>query len=244
MVILQGVMLKMRLDRFCTVGCAFLAVLLIVPIAFAQNPNPRVTVSVGGSYLRGDRSFVVDSDEFTSEFVDGGKVRVRGTLDLTKHWSIEGDYSFGRNNQRIIELSGGTLEQRDFGARLGQVHFNLVRFFTSRQSRVRPFLTSGIGAVRFTPTAEAKALALANEFIDEPTQIDSTTLPSFTFGGGLEGRFNRWVGVRFDVKDYISPVPRFGLRQTPSGPGADFFPVDGVVHNIEAAVGIVFFFLP
>jgi len=233
----------MRQERISTIGCAFLLCLLVAANALGQNPNPRITISLGGSQVRGDRSFVVDGDSFTSRFVDGGKVRVRGTLDLTKHLSLEGDYSLGRNNQRITEL-GGTPEQRDFGVRVGQVHLNLLRFFTSRKSPVRPFLTSGIGAVRFSPTSAAKALALSDEFIDDPTQIDSTTELSLAVGGGIEARFNRWVGVRFDLKDYITAVPRFGLRQTPSGPGGVFFPVSGVAHNIEAAVGIVFFFLP
>lgn len=235
--------MKLPLKIFLTLGGTLLVILLVVPNAFGQNPNPRVTVSVGGSYLKADRTFVADGDPFRSEFVDGGKVRLRGTLDLTKHWSIEGDYSFGRNNQRITELSGGRLEQRDFGVRLSQVHFNFLRFFTSRKSRVRPFLTSGIGAVRFSPTDEAKARALTDKFIDDPALIGSTTKINFAIGGGLEARFNRWVGVRFDLKDYISTVPRFGLRETPSGPQAAFFPVDGVVHNVEAAVGIVFYFV-
>lgn len=224
--------------------CAPLLAILFALSASGQNPNPRVSVAVGGSFLRGDRDFVVEGDQFTSEFVDGGKIRARGTLDLTANWSIEGDYSFGRNNQRVIELSGGTLEQRNFGVKVGQVHLHVLSFFTSRRSAVRPFLTSGIGAVRFTPTEQAKALALASGFIEDTTALESTTLLSFAFGGGIEGRFNRWLGVRFDVKDYLTPIPRFGLPQTSTGPGGIFFPVDGVVHNIEVAAGLVFFFLP
>ncbi|MDA2925008.1 hypothetical protein MYX65_10235, partial [Acidobacteria bacterium AH-259-L09] len=181
-------------------------------------------------------------DTFTSQFVNGSKVRVRGTLDLTEHWSIEADYSFGRNNQRIKGLSGGIPELRDFGVRVGQVHFSLMRFLTSRESRVRPFLTSGFGAVRFNPTEEAKALALRDEFIDESTQIESTIKLSFTLGGGFEARFSRWLGVRLEAKDNISAIPRFGLRETSSGPAGTFFPVDGIVHNIEAAAGVVFYF--
>ncbi|MEE8608238.1 MAG: hypothetical protein V3S55_11590 [Nitrospiraceae bacterium] len=67
---------------------------------------------------------------------------------------------------------------------------------------------------------------------------------SFNFGGGIEGRFNRWAEIRFDVKDYISAYPRFGLPETSTGPGGSFSPATGVVHNIEVAVGSVFFFLP
>ena len=217
--------------------------LLLAVNAFGVNPNPRVSISAGGSVVKGDRTFVVDGDNFSSSFVDGGKVRVRGTLDLTKKWSLEGTYSHGRNNQRILEL-GDTPVQRDFGLKLNQVDLNFVHFFAARKSPVRPFLTSGIGSLRFSPTSEAKALALSDEFIDDPTQLVSTRKLTVAFGGGIEARFSRWLGLRFDVKDYISAVPRFGVPQTSSGPAGIFFPVDGVLHNIEAGVGIVFFLLP
>ena len=149
----------------------------------------------------------------------------------------------GRNNQRILEL-GDTPIERDFGMKLNQVDLNFVHFFAARKSPVRPFLTSGIGSLRFSPTSEASALALSDEFIDEPTQLVSSRKLSVAFGGGIEARFSRWLGLRFDVKDYISAVPRFGVPQTSSGPGGIFFPVDGVLHNIEIGVGIVFFLLP
>lgn len=217
--------------------------LLFAVNAFGVNPNPRISISGSSSVVKGDRTFVVDGDDFSSSFVDGGKVRVRGTLDITKKWSLEATYSHGWNNQRILEL-GGTPTQRDFGMKLNQVDLNFVHFFASRKSSVRPFLTSGIGSLRFSPTSEAKALALNDEFINDPTQLVSTRKLTVAFGGGIEARFSRWLGLRFDVKDHISTVPRFGVPQTSSGPGGIFFPVDGVLHNIEVGVGIVFFLLP
>ncbi|MDA2939262.1 hypothetical protein MYX75_13500, partial [Acidobacteria bacterium AH-259-A15] len=76
-----------RFLRF--IACTLLVALVFVPNAFGLNPNPRVAILFGGSFLRGDRSFVVGGNTFTSQFVNGGKVRLRGTLDLTGHWSIE-----------------------------------------------------------------------------------------------------------------------------------------------------------
>ena len=234
----------MKLKRFLTVGGVFLIVLLVAANAFGQNPNPRLTISVGVSRVSGDEAFVASGDSFTSGFADGGKARVRLTLDLTSHFSIEGSYSYGRNNLTITEQSGGTLERRDFGIVVGQGNLNFLHFFTSRKSRVRPFLTYGIGAVNFSPTDEAQAMALANDFITDPTAIDSTFKFGFNVGVGIEGRFSRWAGIRFDVKDYISAYPRFGLPETSTGTGGSFFPATGIVHNLEASVGIVFFFLP
>jgi hypothetical protein len=98
--------------------------------------------------------------------------------------------------------------------------------------------------VRFSPTDEAGFLALSGDFIDDPTQLDSSTELSFAVGGEFEARLDRWLGIRVEVKDYMSPIPRFGLNETPSGPGGVFFPVSGTVHNIETALGMVFYFFP
>jgi len=230
-----------KMKRFWgLLGCTLLVALAVVPNALA-NPNPRITVLFGGSFLSGERVFVVGSNVFTSQFAHGGKARLRGSFDLTRHWTLEADYGFGRNNQRIIEED---LDQRNFGVTVGQVHFNFVRFLTDSESRIRPFVTGGLGIVRFNPTDEAKVAALTGDFIDDPTQLDSSTKLSLAVGGGIEARLSRWLGIRFDLKDYISPIPRFGLSETSSGPGGIFFPVSGVVHNVETAAGIVFYLFP
>jgi hypothetical protein len=31
---------------------------------------------------------------------------------------------------------------------------------------------------------------------------------------------------------------------TPSGPGGAFFPVDGITHNVQVEIGVVFFLKP
>ena len=231
-----------RTKRFLGwVSCALLVAAALVLNALA-HPNPRITVLFGGSFISGERTFDVNGDSFVSQFLNGGKVRLRGSLDLTSHWTLEGDYSFGRNDQRITQDSGGIIEQRDFKVNVGQVQLNFVRFFTDNESRIRPFFSAGLGMVRFNPTDEAKLAALNGDFIDDPTQLTSSIDLSFAVGGGLEARLNRWLGLRFDFKDHMSPIPRFGLEETSSGPGGIFFPVSGLVHNVEAAGGIVFYF--
>jgi len=227
-----------RTKRFLGwVGCALLVAAAVVPNALA-NPNPRITVLFGGSFISGERAFDLGSDSYVSQFLNGGKFRLRGSLDLTSHWTLEGDYSFGRNDQRITQNSG---EPRDFKVTVGQVQMNFVRFFTDNESRIRPFFTAGLGMVRFNPTDEAKAAALGGDFLAAPTLLTSSIDFSFAVGGGLEARLNRWLGLRFDLKDHMSPIPRFGLDESSSGPGGIFFPVSGIVHNVEVAAGIVFY---
>lgn len=230
-----------RRQKLWSVGCALLVVVTVAPSTYGQILNPRVTVSAGGSFVKANRTFAAGGGTFASRFVDGGTYKARLTLDLTKHFSVEGVYGFGPNNLRITEFAGTPI-QRDFAVRYQQIQFNFLHFFTSGKRALRPFLTSGIGAVRFIPTDEAKAMALVR-FINSAAQIDTTNNFNFNFGGGLEARFSRWLGVRFDVKDQISAVPRFGLPQTPPASGGAFYPINGFVHDVDGSAGIVFYFL-
>jgi len=223
------------------VACALLVAAAVVPNALA-HPNPRITILFGGSFIAGERAFDLNGDSFVSQFLNGGKFRLRGSLDLSKHWTLEGDYSFGRNDQRITQDIGGVIEQRDFKVNVGQVQLNFVRFFTDNESRIRPFFSFGLGAVRFNPTDEAKLAALSGDFLADPTLLTPSIDISVAVGGGLEARLNRWLGLRFDFKDHMSPIPRYGLEESSSGPGGIFFPVSGILHNVEAAGGIVFYF--
>jgi hypothetical protein len=232
----------MRKQKSWLIGCVLLAAVVVAPDVFGQILNPRIALSGGGLFPKAERTFVVNGDTFTSGFANGGNVKARLTLDLTRHFSVEGVYSFGNANLRITELTPTPVE-RSFGVRRQQAQFNILHFFVSGKRIVRPFLTTGIGALRFSPTDQAKAAA-ASAFIENPAQITSSNKLSFGFGGGLEGRFSPWLGVRFDVKDDMTTVPRFGLPQTPSASGAAFFPVNGITHNIDAAAALVFYLIP
>lgn len=233
----------MRTKLFRRAGWALLILSVATPAAFGQILNPRVTISGGGSFLRAERTFVLGGQTFNTQFANGGRAKARLTLDLTKHFSIEGVYGFGTSNLQVT-ATGATLTQRAFGIREHEIQFNILHFFSVGTRRVRPFLTTGVGALRFAPTDQAKARASVNDFISAPALLSSTNQINFAFGGGIEGRFSRWLGLRLDVKDHISAVPRFGVPQTPSGPGGASFPVDGIVHNIQAEAGIVFYLLP
>ena len=60
----------------------------------------------------------------------------------------------------------------------------------------------------------------------------------------METKLTSKLGIRPDFRDFVTGIPTFDVPQTSSGPGGIFFSVDGVLHNIEAGVGIVFFLWP
>jgi hypothetical protein len=216
------------------------AVLLAPAVLSGQDFNPRLSLFASSSVVMADRDFTANGSQYLSEFITGAKTGVRGTVDLTNHWSLDTTYMFGTNNLRITEMTSSPAE-RSFGVRQHHVTANLLRFINGTKSRARFFVDGGVGLSRFSPTELAK-IAAASRFVDQPATLNSDNKLNFNFGGGVEGKFTEHLGMRLYVRDHMADIPRFGVPQTSQGSGSDFFPVSGLTHNIEASVGTVFFF--
>lgn len=200
--------------------------------------NPRVSVNVGSSFLRGERLFTVDGDAFQSRYDNGFAFGVRGNLDLTKAWGMEAGYALSPNTLHVTKL-GNTPEERRFDFRLQRLEANALRYIPLPGLRV--FVTGGIGMTRFGPSDAAKVLAATGDFINDPALIDTSSKFSANFGGGIESRVHSRLGIRADVRDHITGVPRFGLNQTASGSGSIFYPVNGSAHDVETSIGLVLY---
>jgi hypothetical protein len=220
-------------------AAALLMLLLATQGAFAQAENARVELFASGSVLKGERSFVIDGDPKRSNFATGGKIGVRFTVDMTPHLALEGAYSYGTNNLRIIDV-GPPAVTRGFGTRIHQLTGNASYYFTDAKSGLRPFATAGAGIMRFNPTGDARSAATI-KFVSDAATIQSNTKLEFNYGGGVEAGGER-LGLRFDLRDHIAGIPRFGVPQAPAAGIADFFPVSGSIHDVEASVGVVYYF--
>ena len=213
--------------------------LFAAPSVFGQILNPRVTVSGGDSMLKADRTFTAGGQTFNTQYADGGRGKARLTLDLTKHFSVEGIYGFGTSNLNVTNTNGNP-QTTSFGVKGHEIQLNFLHFFTGSGSHLRPFVTTGVGDALFVPTDLAKQQA-ANQFTNSPAQLASSNNISWTIGGGFEARSRHRIGLRLDVTDHISGVPTFGLPQSSSGQGGAYYPVTGIVHNIQAEAGIVLY---
>jgi hypothetical protein len=215
-----------------TVG-ALVITLLTAPNLFGQDTNLRATAFAGGSFLKAEHTFLVGGEGFRTKFASGGKFGFRVTGDVDKHMALEGTYSYGTNNLRVLEL-GPPIVERDFGVRAHQLTGNLLYFFNGPSEKLRPFVTAGVGFARFNPTDDAKAFAVSREFIDGPAAISGSNKGIFNVGVGVEGKFNDVWGFRLDARDHMTGTPRFGLAK-PS------FPASGIAHGLELSAGLVYY---
>src|SRR5262249_28723969 len=148
---------------------------------------------------------------------------------------IEAGYGYGTNNLRMFELNslGVPRIQRDYGVRVHQFGGNAMVFLNPRDSRIRVFGTGGLALEQFSPTDKAKAFASTVQFIQEKAALSSTSSVGFNFGGGVEARATEQFGIRFDFRGHVTDIPTYGVPVTNPGNGADFYPVNGKVQNME-----------
>ena len=224
---------------FCGILLLFLVTWLSVH-AFAQDINPRITFFGGASLLSGSRSFVIGPNLFTTQFNNGIKIGFRGTANVTDHWGAEATYSFSSNGLRVTRVAPATA--RDFGVHLHQITGNALYFFTARDRTFRPFLTAGVGISRYSPTSDAKLTAATQSFLNQPAVLTSSSSFNFNFGGGIESRPWDHFGLRLDLRDHLTAIPRFGLPESATSPAAPFFPVQGRAQDFEITTGLIYYF--
>jgi len=218
---------------------ALCLVMWLSACGFAQDFNPRITFLGGASLLSGSRNFVIGPSLFGTQFKNGFKIGARGTVNLGEHWGAEGTYSFGLNDLQVTEVAPASVET--FGIHLHQFTGNAVYFFTANDKMLRPFVTAGVGFSRYTPTSEAK-LAAAQNFLGQPAVLTSTSAFNYNFGAGIESRPWDHFGVRFDFRDHLTAIPRFGLAAIAISPTAPFVPISGRAQDFELTSGLSYYF--
>jgi hypothetical protein len=226
------------------IGAASIAVVtgfVLASSCLAQDLNPRLTLTAGASNFNAARTFTAGGGAFRSQYAAGGDSSIRFTMDLDKPWAVEGSYGFGTNNLRVYDLNPNNVAtgQRDFGTRVKQFTVNALYFVGEPTGHLRLFATAGLGIKRVSPTDAAKAAAATDQFITDRANISSSTSPELNLGFGGEAKMAKTWGVRFDIRDAFSGIPRFGLSQNPSG--GDYYPVSGHVSHIESSIGVVYY---
>jgi opacity protein-like surface antigen len=223
---------------------AILFLLSAAPPAAAQGSNLRFTLFGAGSFLKADRTFPAEGETYHTEFAAGGRAGIRATLDITGHFSVEGSYAYGTNNFRLSNLNQVPPLVRGFGTSMQQIDGDVLYFLSGPRSRMRPFATVGFGILRVSPSSAAKAEASTRGFIAGPATLSSGNKFDFNYGFGVEQKLASYFGLRVDLHDYVLSVPRLGAPPGPGAPGAGFFPVSGLAHDVEIAAGIVIYTKP
>ena len=103
--------------------------------------------------------------------------------------------------------------------------------------RIVPFLSGGIGAAIYRPTAEAKRVA-SDPLQGGLPELRESSHTAFNYGAGVKYRLTDWFGMRFDARGFFSKNPTFGLETASEDPTVPVLPLNNYIHNTEVSVGI------
>jgi hypothetical protein len=170
-----------------------------------------------------------------------GRFGVRLGVYTRGHWGEEFYYSYEPNG---VTISQGGPFPKTTNIRVGISNYgiNSLYYLNETESHAfQPFLSAGLGGTLYEIRQESLA-NLRNPALGNIPDADNSNELAFNFGFGFKARTNGWLGFRFDVRDYVSRAPSFGLARQSNNPTATVLPATGAINNGEVSVGLTFYF--
>ncbi len=181
------------------------------------------------------------NDQPHQDFANGGVAGVRFTQNFWNYVSLEQTGTLHGVANAIYRIPA-TQNEYSMGVRLRQFHFNPVFHFKPRESRIRPFFTTGFGIDYFGLTENARRQLGngVNTPFGQPTPWESQYRLAFNYGVGLKAALTERIGLRFDTRGFVTAHPDFGVRGTAS-PGAIAHTRTTPVNYFQTTGGVVFY---
>jgi len=189
--------------------------LLLIALSPAGWGQRYFATVVGGiATLEADAATRVDSTNAASLYKpeNGAALNVAVGVHLNDWFSVQTNYIWNQNDLTITEIVDSVHLQQDRHSSEHAVIADLLLYFRSRRSRIRPYLSAGTGFVRMFSTADGP---VQGTLTPVPLQVDATELPlrvavgaDLLFGGG-------W-GFRYSFSETISRNP-FSAALNPPG---------------------------
>ena len=173
------------------------------------------------------------------KLVDGGTAGGRIAVNFYKYVGLEVGYNFMVNNVRLVTPIRPGLPTYDFGNQIHYWWFDPVFNMKPRGSRVQPYLSAGVGAILYNPTAQAKAQAKQLDPIFHSGNLNSNLQVGLNYGGGVKFHLSEHFGLRFDARGLWSRNPTFGLPNFNNG--GIYIPSKGHINGFQATMGLVIY---
>ena len=166
----------------------------VLPLLLCSTPavwaqTAEVGLTVGMTDLRNSQLgslplFGEDPQRFTLD--DGIRIGARISLNS---WFLGNELSYAWQRSSL-DGSNATTGSTFGNISIQNVYYNLLVHATPSGTRVRPFVTGGVGVSVFNPPGVSSLSgAGANEF-------------GYNYGGGLKFKLSDKFGFRIDVRDY------------------------------------------
>jgi hypothetical protein len=155
-------------------------------------------------------------------------VAVGAVLGNDRFRYIGGDVRYTYRHDALKVSSGGVTATA--GAQSHALHYDVLIHAAPREARVRPYLAVGAGVKLFRGTgAEPAYQPLSNLVVLTHT---SQAEPLISGGAGLKIALKHGALLRFDFRDYATPVPDKLLATPPRAR------VSGWLHDFVFLIGV------
>lgn len=185
----------------------------------AQYPDKLELNAFGGVSLFSG----LNQSDISEKLVNGGTAGGRVAYNFSRYFGIEGNYNFSVNNAHLVVPGSSFILNQTFGNQIQSVSVNPVYNFTPRGSRVRPYITAGVGPNWYVPTKQARA-----QFPGLTKNAELT----IDYGGGIKYHLTPHLGLRLDARGIFSRNPNFGFPALPNLR----------LNGLQATAGLVFYF--
>jgi outer membrane protein OmpA-like peptidoglycan-associated protein len=173
--------------------------------------------------------------------ISGGAFGGRVGANVSDHFGLELMYEYTTNNVRFLAPIAPGFPTYNFGNRIHHLALNPVFNFTPRGSRIRPYVTVGVGAAQFTPTSAAKKFARdpATDAIYHSANLNDNLQVALNYGGGVKFHVSDRFGLRFDARGFMSRNPTYSLPNYPTG--GIYVPKGDRLNGVQLTAGLIFY---
>ncbi|MEO8593699.1 MAG: outer membrane beta-barrel protein [Candidatus Solibacter sp.] len=185
-------------------------VLFLAPSICLGQPQAYAGVLGGVSTLSADARTVFSSNGAAASSYgpeNGATVDLFGGVHWNDYFSIQLDYLWNRNALTLDAVrSTAPSDERSFSSHQHAVSGNALLYFRPRDSKVRPYLSVGAGAVHLS--AQSASGSVMNGF--------GATKPTLQVAVGIDLRIRKAWAFRYSFSETVSGNP-ISAQLTPSG---------------------------
>ena len=212
---------------------------LLGPAPLLAQESPSFVGVIGGvSTLSADgRSITTASRSSVSLYdpMNGAALNIFAGWSLTDYLSLQGNYIWNRNRltltSTVASADGVSLFEQDRSSSHHSVFGDVLVYFRARGERIRPYLSTGVGRVRFTSDEAQTSIAVGAVNMPPARFRDTTTV--LRSAVGIDVRVGSAWAIRYSFSEFIGPNP-IGRRLSPEGTRS--------LMNFQNLVGIVRYF--
>jgi hypothetical protein len=194
-------------------GVGLLGLLLFLPAPVCWGQRGFLGALGGISTLSADATSRLSSTNSISLYKpeNGPALNLFGGVHLNDWFSLQANYVWNRNDLTVTEIAGLASFAQDRRSSEHAAIVDLLVYFRSRRSYIRPYLSAGSGVVVLRSRAAGPVLG----GLTPPQEIDTRKLP-LNVAVGIDLLLRRGWGFRYSFSETMTRNP-FSATLDPPG---------------------------